>query len=223
MNWRDLFYFSKGERRAFTLLLSLVSISWILLYRTDPKAMPIHSETDAYQEEKPQASVKEPVTIRKTTSTKQTKRRYTKTFQSNKYPKGTVVELNTTDTTVLKKIPGIGSTFARRIIKYRELLGGFHSVEQLAEVYGIDADRYEALTPWFRVDTTYIRPLEINTLPFSTLLKHPYLEYQQVKVILQLRKQKGILTGWENLQLLEEFTEEDRKRLAPYLSFKSRP
>ena len=98
MNWRDLFYFSKGERRAFTLLLSLVSISWILLYRTDPKAMPIHSETDAYQKEKPQVSVIEPVTIRKTTSTKQTKRRYTKTFQSNKYPKGTVVELNTADT-----------------------------------------------------------------------------------------------------------------------------
>lgn len=223
MNWRDLFYFSKGERRAFTLLLSLVTISWILLYRTEPKAMPTHSETDAYQKEKPQASVKKPLAIGQITSTQQAKRRDKKTFQSNKYPQGTVVELNTADTAVLKKIPGIGSTFARRIIKYRELLGGFYSVKQLAEVYGIDADRYEALAPWFRVDTAYICPLEVNTLPFATLLKHPYLEYQQVKVILQLRKQKGILTGWGNLQLLEEFTEEDRKRLAPYLSFKSFP
>jgi hypothetical protein len=96
-------------------------------------------------------------------------------------------------------------------------------VNQLAEVYGIDAERYENLASWFRVDTTHIHPLEVNTLPFATLLKHPYLNYQQVKVILQLRKQKGKLSGWENLQLLEEFTEADRKRLAPYLSFSSLP
>ena len=64
-------------------------------------------------------------------------------------------------------------------------------MNQLAEVYGIDTERYENLAPWFKVDTTHIQPLEVNTLPFATLLKHPYLNYQQVKVILQLRKQKG--------------------------------
>ncbi|MDO4755664.1 MAG: helix-hairpin-helix domain-containing protein [Parabacteroides sp.] len=208
MNWRDLFYFSKGERRAFTILLSLVTISWMLLYQTEPQPMPIHSETDAYPIKKPQASNKRPMPIRK---------------KSSKYPQGTVVELNTADTTTLKKVPGIGSTFARRIIKYRELLGGFYAVSQLAEVYGIDAERYASLAPWFRVDTSYIRPLSINTLPFASLLRHPYLDYPQVKVIVQLRKQKGSLSGWENLQLLEEFTETDRIRLTPYLSFSSEP
>jgi competence ComEA-like helix-hairpin-helix protein len=223
MNWRDFFYFSKGERRAFTLLLSLVTISWWLLHRTTPEPMPIHSETNAYQKKRTQASDKQAVTIRKETFIQQKKKRYNKPFQSQKYPQGTVVELNMADTVILKKIPGIGSTFARRIVKYRELLGGFYSVNQLAEVYGIDAERYENLASWFRVDTTHIHPLEVNTLPFATLLKHPYLNYQQVKVILQLRKQKGKLSGWENLQLLEEFTEADRKRLAPYLSFSSLP
>ena len=62
--------------------------------------------------------------------------------KQEKYPEGTIVELNGADTTTLKKIPGIGSSFARRITKYRELLGGFHHIEQLAEVYGIDEERY---------------------------------------------------------------------------------
>lgn len=223
MNWRDLFYFSKGERRAFTLLLSLITISWFLLHRTDSQPIPIHSESNNYQKEIPQVSNEKVVNIQKETFIPQTNKRYKNSFQTKKYPVGTVVELNIADTTILKKIPGIGSTFARRIIKYRELLGGFYSVNQLTEVYGIDAERYASLAPWFRVDTTHIQPLEVNNLPFSTLLKHPYLNYQQVKVILQLRKQKGKLSGWKNLQLLEEFTELDRKRLYPYISFTTKP
>ena len=75
-----------------------------------------------------------------------------------------MVELNEADTLTLKKIPGIGSTFARRIVRYRELLGGYYTVEQLAEVYGIDEERYIALYPWFRVDTTRLRPQSINQL-----------------------------------------------------------
>ena len=47
----------------------------------------------------------------------------------------------------------------------------------------------------------------------------PDINYQQAHIIEQLRKQKGKLSGWENLQLLEEFTETDKERLTPYLSF----
>ena len=119
-----------------------------------------------------------------------------------------------------RKVPGIGSTFARRIIKYRELLGGFYDVSQLAEVYGIDEERHQALAPWFIADTLHIRRLEVNALSAATLRKHPYLDYRQAKAIEQLRKQKSRLSGWENLQLIEEFTDTDKKRLTPYLSFK---
>ena len=115
---------------------------------------------------------------------------------------------------------GIGSAFARRIVKYRELLGGFYDVSQLAEVYGIDEERYQALAPWFTLDTLRIRRLEVNALPAAALRKHPYLDYRQAKAIEQLRKQKSRLSGWENLQLIEEFTDTDKKRLTPYLSFK---
>lgn len=86
-------------------------------------------------------------------------------------------------------------------MKYRELLGGFYDVSQLAEVYGIDEERYQALAPWFIADTLHVRRLEVNALPAAALRKHPYLDYRQAKAIEQLRKQKSRLSGWENLPI----------------------
>jgi DNA uptake protein ComE-like DNA-binding protein len=139
--------------------------------------------------------------------------------RTEKFAKGTVVELNMADTIVLKKVPGIGSSFAKRIVGYRALLGGYYSVTQLNEVYGIDEDKYNTLAPWFTVDLSLIIRLPVNTLSQDSLRRHPYIDYGQAKVITQLRRQKGKLTGWENLQLLDEFTDGDKIRLMPYLSF----
>ena len=139
--------------------------------------------------------------------------------RQEKFTEGTVVELNTADTTTLKKVPGIGSAFAKRIVNYRAILGGYHTVDQLSEVYGIDEERFQALQPWFTVDPSHVKKLPINTIPQDSLQRHPYINYAQARAIMQLRRQKGRLTGWENLQLLNEFTESDKTRLQPYLSF----
>ena len=234
MNWRDLLYFSKGERRALTLLLSLIVISWLILWFTDREYHPSNGKaptvTDTIigkRDTLAKNNIPSPTTNttvrRKEKEPRRTepKKTYTnKSFhQTEKYPVGTVVELNSADTTILKKVPGIGSTFARRIVKYRELIGGYVSVQQLTEVYGIDEERYEALKPWFIADSTSIRKLNVNQAPIRDLYRHPYINSQQARAINQLRRQKGRLTGWENLQLLEEFSEADRERLTPYLSF----
>ena len=139
--------------------------------------------------------------------------------RSDKFTEGTIVELNTADTTTLKKVPGIGSTFAKRIVSYRNLLGGFYSVTQLSEVYGIDEDRYAALKQWFSANPDLISKIQLNTMSQDSLNKHPYINYSQSRVIMQLRRQKGKLTGWENLQLLNEFTDIDKIRLEHYLSY----
>jgi DNA uptake protein ComE-like DNA-binding protein len=139
--------------------------------------------------------------------------------RTEKFEKGTVVELNTADTTILKKVPGIGSAYAKRIVNYRTLLGGYYSVMQLSEVYGIDEDRYNAFVPWFTADPLLISKLSVNELSQDSLRRHPYINYNQAKIITQLRQQKGKLSGWANLQLLEEFTDHDKMRLQYYLSF----
>lgn len=247
MIWKDLLYFSKGEKRALILLVSLIGVATGLLLwggrpatgyedrealekeygmvsgqlsfsgkskslkkdslpaRTAPAASPRKKRTSRVQDSKPDMP-----TAKKSAS------RYPKAV---KYAPGTVVELNSADTVSLKKVPGIGSTFARRIVKFRRLLGGYASVSQLREVYGMDDERYAALAGWFRVDTALVRRLNVNRLPADSLRRHPYLNYRQAQLIEQLRQQKGRLTGWENLMLLDEFPPADWLRLAPYLSF----
>lgn len=232
MNWQDLFYFSKGERRAFGVLICLIFISWTYLFRSEEKPMPVALETDACRPAKPLASNKDSIVVASTLqyhAPSSTEKKVDPLGhsglptrlgpQSNKFPAGTVIELNTADSLTLKRVPGIGPAFARRIVKYRDLLGGFYTIRQLAEVYGIDEERYAALSPWFRVDTTQIRKLQVNQIPASALRKHPYISYQQARTLEQLRIQKSRLSGWENLLLIEEFTDSDKQRLLPYLSF----
>ena len=139
--------------------------------------------------------------------------------RTEKFEAGTIVELNSADTTTLKKVPGIGSAFANRIVRFRDLLGGFYTVQQLAEVYGIDEERYTALAPWFTVDESFIQKLPINSLPQDSIRKHPYINNSQARAIVRLRTQKKQLSGWDNLALLEEFSEQDKSRILPYLSF----
>lgn len=233
-DWRDLFYFSKSERRALTLRSFLILGAWLLLWVTEPEeeTVPLtvvaqKFQTDSVPKLKSQDTIRNiPRTVSKPRSSYSEKRRFQKPFTSSskrpgsqKFPVGTQVELNQADSLTLQKIPGIGPVFSRRIIKYRELLGGFYAVHQLAEVYGIDADKYAALEPWFTVDTTLIRPLAVNQADYRTLIRHPYLNKQQTKILLRLIERKGKLQGWEELRLLDEFPPGEIERLRYYLSF----
>ncbi|MDR2138712.1 MAG: helix-hairpin-helix domain-containing protein [Tannerella sp.] len=240
MAWRDFFYFSRGERQALAVLLVLIVITGMLLILREPpaavpeeEAAPVASQapapdtsaqTVAVATEKPSARRQ----VQPRTATKRRESisgRVQRMTSSNrprstvKFKPGTTLEINTADTAALKKIPGIGSTFARRIVKYRNLLGGFHAVTQLREVYGIDEDKYAALSPWFTVDASHVRKLPVNVWPMDSLRKHPYINYRQARAIERLRKRKKQLSGWENLQLLDEFTDHDKVRILPYLSF----
>lgn len=134
-----------------------------------------------------------------------------------KFPEGTVVDLNRADTTVLKRIPGIGSYYAARICRYREQLGGFVSVAQVRELDGLPAD----VERWFTVDAQpQVRQMNLNAATFRQLVRHPYLSYEQVKAIADHIRKYGPLKGWDDLRLYGEFTPQDFRRLQPYFCFK---
>lgn len=243
MNWRDFFYFSNGERRALALLHCLLLGAWGYLFylqssQEEPAPVPVEENipdaapAPAPSSEKdsqalPTSAATAPAPVRtlppQTARAERIRKRVyparTAYPRLEKYPAGTVVELNRADTLSLKRIPGIGSTFARRIVRYRDLLGGYCRVEQLREVYGIDEEKYAALKGWFSVDTALVRPISVNRLSAGDPLWHVYLNDGQIRALRRLLRQKGRIDGWESLRLLEEFSDEDRTRLLPYLSF----
>ena len=140
------------------------------------------------------------------------KKDYVKAF---KYPEGTLVDVNSADTTELKKIPGIGSGIAGSIVRYRERLGGFYALSQLKEVKYVTPD----LLKWFKLGNDSIRKVEVNKAGLDILRAHPYLNFYQAKVIIEHRRKKGPIKSLSQLALYEEFTEKDLNRLSAYVSF----
>ncbi|NLB26346.1 MAG: helix-hairpin-helix domain-containing protein, partial [Bacteroidales bacterium] len=92
-------------------------------------------------------------------------------------------ELNSADSAQLVRLKGIGPVFASRIIKYRNLLGGFYSDYQLLEIYNFPEETFIEIRRYINVDTTVIKKIRINYADFSDLLRHPYLEKADVEKI----------------------------------------
>ena len=86
------------------------------------------------------------------------------------------VELNSADTTALMTLYGIGGYYARKIVDFRQRLGGsFASPEQLMDIYGIDSARYVGFADRVYVDTSLIVPLDLYHMPLDSMAKHPYI------------------------------------------------
>ena len=135
--------------------------------------------------------------------------------KAEKYAPGTKIDLNRADTTELKKIPGIGSGIARLICSYRQRLGGFYHISQLREINLNDS----LLTEWFTIDTTVLVRIPVNRSGINRLNRHPYLNFYQAKALVEYRKKHGPLKNLKPFALYEEFTQEDLRRIARYLSF----
>ncbi|MBO6034901.1 MAG: helix-hairpin-helix domain-containing protein, partial [Paludibacteraceae bacterium] len=95
------------------------------------------------------------------------------------------------DTLQLQELRGIGPSFARRIGKYREKLGGYYAKEQLMEVYGFTEQLYSQVEKHVTVDASKIRKLNINELDIAELKRHPYISFYEAKAIFDYRNSKS--------------------------------
>ncbi|WP_297808802.1 helix-hairpin-helix domain-containing protein [uncultured Alistipes sp.] len=132
------------------------------------------------------------------------------------------VELNRADSAALCSVYGIGAKSAAAILRYRERLGGFRCVEQLAEVREVTERNYERIVKQIWCDSCEIQKIDINFAAPNTLMRHPYLPPRIVRKLLRERQLKG---GWTTVgELVRQniLTEEEAARLAPYLRFGSR-
>lgn len=127
------------------------------------------------------------------------------------------IKINSADTTELKSLPGIGSFFARNIVEYRDKLGGFIEKEQLLEIYAFDSTRMANIESLIVIDSIELMKVKVNTDDFKTILRHPYIEYEDVKKIINYRESKGMIKDWETY--LKVVGRDVDERLERYLGF----
>jgi competence protein ComEA len=127
-------------------------------------------------------------------------------------------ELNSADSAELVKVFGIGPATARRIIRYREKLGGFAFIEQLREVAGIDSARFEVIKTGVFTDPDVVKKIEINKASVTQLRQHPYIDYYIAKAIVDNRIRKGSYTSADELTEIPLIYESLFNKLKPYIS-----
>lgn len=143
--------------------------------------------------------------------------------------KDTILSLNAADTTALKLIPGIGPNMARRIVRYRQQLGGFASASQLfddqlyQDQYGHSIRSHyclpDSVTQYFYIEMDSIKPIPVNHASVERLQAHPYISHTLAKEIYTLRRQQLTLENIDKIKGLPHLNDSLTKQLKPYLSF----
>ncbi len=128
------------------------------------------------------------------------------------------IEINTADSAAFESLWGIGGVLSVRIIRYREALGGFYSVDQVGEVRGISDTVFAAIRPRLSVNAALVHKLHLNTDDYETLRRHPYLHARLAKAITGYRERQGDFQRIEQLKEFQAVPQEVYDRLVPYLA-----
>ncbi len=130
-----------------------------------------------------------------------------------------LLDINSGDSAALEALPGIGPVLATRIIKYRKLIGGFVSVEQLKEVYGLPVETFTLISNRIIADSLKIRKININKAEYRDLIRHPYFKKEEVAAILKFKELKGRITGINEMVENKLISEETERKISGYLEF----
>jgi competence ComEA-like helix-hairpin-helix protein len=168
--------------------------------------------TNEYERLKPYIQIE--TTNRKHTSeadlSKETRKK-----QSNSKPK--LIEINAADTSAFIALTGIGSKLATRIVNFRDKLGGFYSVDQLAETYGLHDSTFQKIKAYLSVDNSFLKKININVATKDEMKSHPYIKWNLANAIVEYRNQHGNYASIDDLKKISMVTEEMLAKLKPYL------
>lgn len=223
---RELYLLPRGEQRGLILLSLLLILS--LLFRITVQLLP-DREPEGMEEFEQEArllmaSFAEADSLQRLRSDSISRSRANRSRKAVAYKSQDqtgnsvpLIDINRADSVQLLPLPGIGPVFAGRIIKYRSLLGGYASVDQVMEVYGISKETMDVITDRIVIDTSLIIRLDLNSATFRELLRHPYLEYENVKSIVNYRDFAGTIQSLQELEDNFILPDSVMNKVIPYL------
>lgn len=129
------------------------------------------------------------------------------------------ININLADTVAFKSLRGIGSVLASRIVKFRDALGGFHSVEQIKEVYGLSEETFSSIVAHLAMEQHQIKKLQINKLGVTELVQHPYINRKQAQLIVNYRDEHGPYSDMSHLSKNKGLDPDFLRKIEPYLEF----
>jgi DNA uptake protein ComE-like DNA-binding protein len=222
LNWREAFTFTRSELRGFRLLtglLTLIVMGRVVYFRCVPPpaiAFSIPAEridtASNFMEQKSLGTNRNYGS--KTNS-------WSDTIEPGTYgavfKRSRMVELNTADTLDLRALPAIGPYLARKIVEYREKLGGFYSADQLLEVYRLTPGKLDTIRPYLVIDTTMVKRFDINSVTLDGLMVHPYLSRSQARGLIAYREKHGAFQHVVDLKKCLLIDENTFEKLSDYV------
>ncbi|MCS5663614.1 MAG: helix-hairpin-helix domain-containing protein [Flavobacteriales bacterium] len=204
------FYFNKRERLAllvFLFLLLLINLSFRFfeneakyLHYDHPEFQADWIAIDSVEQQPKIHTSKNPIQPSKTMATQ--------------VP---LVNINLADSFAYKKLPGIGVKYSSRIVRYRNLLGGFYAKEQLLEVYGIDSALFNRISSHLLLGNYNLRKMNVNVCGEKDLSAHPYVSYKLAKLIVKYREHHGRYSSLEELKTIPLIDEQLFRKIVLYL------
>lgn len=128
------------------------------------------------------------------------------------------VDINTADTSAFISLPGIGSKLAARIVNFRDKLGGFYFIEQVAETFGLPDSTFQKIKTYLKIGDPTVKKIDINIASADELKIHPYIKWQIANAIVAYRKEHGFFSKIEDIKKIMVITDNEYKKISPYLT-----
>lgn len=145
---------------------------------------------------------------------------YSSAYETKSYEreerKPASIDINAADTSAFDALYGIGSRLAWRIVNFREKLGGFYSIEQIGETYGLPDSTFQKIKPRLQISGD-VRKLNVNTATKDELKVHPYIRWNLANAIVEYRNQHGTFQQLEELKNIVLIDEATFKKMVNYL------
>jgi len=206
---RDWFGFTRRERRSSFILLLIIAVVAGIRFVVPSKKISVDMITLEIPD-KPVERVKQ---------VNQASKANTYTRRPERETVYKVVDLNSCDSASLEALPGIGPVLSARIIRYRNLLGGYAVVDQLKEVYGLSEETFNLISSRVKADPSRVKKININSAEYKQLLRLPYFEKGEVTGIVKYREGRGRIGNMEELVNKGIIAEKTAERVKDYIVF----